>query len=289
MTNETKTQTSGNAGSATTVEDFLGGLGEEQMPGGKSLAGFDSELPIGISSVKLDRGESESEEEGDSKEPTVAELKQRMGELEKKLEAANAGYSGSSAEARRLRAELDDLKNQVVSRKENEEAPKDLFEALGIDKENFVMDWDDAIKNPNSDSYRFYHAQIALEAARQVKRLQEENERQKSTQELQKQFDDEKKALMKEYNLTEEQFEDWLEKKGKNVRLNLHNAYLLTNQEKFVENAVKKLREQKTVQSRAVQGLPKTIASQKGGQRPSASQVFQDAIAKSRGVDLSRL
>jgi len=292
MSKETQTS-NGNTQSAGTVGDFLLSLADDkQMPTGgeRSLAGFDGVLPIGIDSVELKPKKEPEAEEG---KETVAELQQRIKKLESDLKAANSGYSGSSAEARRLRAELDDLrdevKEQIATRKENEKTPKDLFEALGIEKDSFVMDLDEALKNPESDSYKVYHAQIALEAARQIRLERERAYTEQNQSELARQFESEKQELMKENNWTDEDFEEWLNTKGKDVRLTLKNAFLLTNQNKIVENAIKNMRAQKTEQTGAVKRIPPTMASQRGGQRPSASQTFQDAISKVQGVDLSRL
>jgi len=292
MSNETKTS-GGNTKSAETVESFLLSLADEkqmQPEQEQSSGDFKGVLPVGIDSVKI---ESKKEPKPTESDKTITDLKQQIEKLNADLKAANSGYSGSSAEARRLRAELDDLRNelkeQIANRKANEEAPKDIFEALGINKDSFVMDLDEALKNPESDSYKVYHAQIALEAARQIRRERERTLAEQSQTQLAAQFEKEKRELMKENGWTEDEFNDWLNTKAKDVRLTLKNAYLLTNQDKMVENAIKNLRAQKIGQTEALKKTPPTMAGQRGGQRPSASQTFLDAVSKVQGVDLSRL
>ena len=54
------------------------------------------------------------------------------------------------------------LAEEQVKAKELENAPKDLFEAVGVDKEDFVFDMDEAINYPQSDSAKLLNGYVAM-------------------------------------------------------------------------------------------------------------------------------
>jgi DNA repair exonuclease SbcCD ATPase subunit len=263
-----KAMESGNiANDAGSIEEFFSSLGNETQ-------------------------ETKNDEHSEAKLPTVEELQKQMEQLKTDLKKAQDGYSGSSREAKRLQEELISVKQQIKST-ENSKQPSDIFEALGIDKENFVFDQDEAIKNPNSDSGRVQRAYIAVEAARLFERQQKAKENEMYEKDIQKQFDSEKQALMKEYNLTEEQFNDWVEKQGKNLRLDLKTAWAITHQEeldkKRMENAIKEWRKKQMEQRSGLDNLPPTLIGIKGSEGRDPSGVFMDSIKTGGGFDITKL
>ena len=265
-------------------------IAEEKKEKAGNIAKDDANLLAGI--FHAPSGEPKNKEHRDEKPKTVEELQRELEQTKADLKKANDGYSGSTREANRLREELESIKQQI-KQAESPKQPSDLFEALGINKDEFVFDQDEAVKNPNSDSGRVLRAMMAIEAARLYEKQQKAKELEMSEKEIQREFNEQKQSLMKEYNLTEDQFNDWIEKQGKNVRLDLKTAWIITHQEeldkKRMENVIKELRKKQLEQRSVLDNLPPNLIGIKGSEGRDPSGIFMDSIKKSGGFDITSL
>lgn len=58
--------------------------------------------------------------------------------------------------------QMKNLSANSQKQQEEENIPKDLYEAVGVDKDNFIFDFEEAISDPNSDSGRMMKAMNAM-------------------------------------------------------------------------------------------------------------------------------
>lgn len=110
-----------------------------------------------------------------TEEKVVGKDSEKIAELESKIaeiDNVSKRYSDSSREGVRLSKENAELKAKLEETTNPQ--PKDVFELLGIDKENFLYDADEAVKNKNSDSARVLKATQALEVYRQREEIKKE-------------------------------------------------------------------------------------------------------------------
>ncbi len=241
----------------------------------------------------LGQKESKSDEHQETPK-TAEELQKELEQLKIAVKSAKAGQSGSQKEYLKLKAELDETKQELSKLKnDNPKQPQDLFEALGIDKDEFIFNPDD-LKNPNSDSSRYMRGMAAIEAAKMIEKHRELSEKQSSEQNLSKQFADEKEYLMKQYNLTEEQFNEWIATDSvKNLKLDLKTAWSITHQEeldkKRIENALKEYYKKKMEQKSQLDNLPPFLVGVKGSNVRDAGGSFINSIKESSGFDITKI
>lgn len=258
-------EVNGNAESAGTLEDFFASLEPNKK----------------------------SDEHPDAPK-TAEELQKEVEQLKVAAKNAKAGQSGTHKEYLRLQAELDEAKQELGKYKnDTPKQPADIFEALSINKDEFVFNPED-LKNPSSDSSRYMRAMVAMETIRVNEKQRELTEKQSNEQNLSKQFADEKKYLMKEYNLTEEQFNEWITTDSvKNLKLDLKTAWSITHQEeldkKRIENALKEYYKKKMEQKSQLDNLPPFLVGIKGSNTRDPSGAFINSIKESAGFNISNL
>ncbi len=214
-----------------------------------------------------------------------------IAQLQAELKMAKDGYSGSSKEARRLSLENERLKQQLEDSNQQAQAnqPTNLYEALNIDKENFVFDMDEAINVEGSDSYKLYHAQIALEARRQMNDVLKSEKEAALKSQRQAALAEQKLEIQKNTGWSDEEFNDWYENKAKKVPVNLMNLYRLTNPDDVAKKT--KEYEMKLAQQQKMNTFnnPTSLAGKGGTPSPDLADAVFDMIAEESGLDLSSL
>ena len=152
------------------------------------------------------------------------------------------------------------------------EQPKNLAEYLFGDKaEEFVYDPEEAISDANSDSAKYHRAEIALEARKQIDRAKAED----TEADAQKNFSEEKKALMGEYGMSSVDF-DKFEKEASERNVTLKDIYLMIHRDEISKNITKNLANQSSGQRTRMANMSPALSS-KGGhevQKPTDSQYF---------------
>lgn len=219
-------------------------------------------------------------------------VESRLEELETELKKAKDGYKGSSKEALKLKTERDLLKQELAKSKDSnilgKKVPKDVFEALGIDRANFVFDMDD-VKNPQSNSAKVFSAMVALEASRQTRRILDERDSKKSETFANVEFENQRKSLIEKLKWTEDEFSEWWEG-AKKSPITLEGIYFATNQEELLNKASKEIQEQAKRQRADVSNLPSSLAEKGGGGEFNFEDAFFDKLQGIKSdVDLSHL
>ena len=221
-------------------------------------------------------------------EGSIGELKSKISTLEEELVKAKGGYSGSTKEVQRLQSKIEDLEN-VVQGKLAAAQPKSVYEALGIDKENFVMDVDEALRDGNSDSGKVLGAYVGSMINTGIKNALGQIAESSTKNEKVETFKREKAELMKQNNWTDEQFNDWFEN-ARNVPASLQNLFLITNSQDVISRAAQNKNNMNAAQRNSIKSLPDLF-----GQSGSPGKInINDAIfnAISRGdsdIDLNSL
>lgn len=226
---------------------------------------------------------------GDSKE-----LSDHIKKLEDELAKAKGGYSGATKQSKKLeeevkllRSQLDEVRN---SGNGNEKKPGDLYEALGIDKDTFVMDIDEAFRDKNSDSAKVLNAYTAAMSRQQAQELLKQLGKERNEETQREKFEREKVELMKETGMTEDEFDEWIEKASK-VPASLKNLYMLTNTGDIINRAVQKKNVDSGKQRDFAARFPTILGNKGGGQQKlNISDLVQDALIDGDDrIDLSSL
>ncbi|MBC8551264.1 MAG: hypothetical protein H8D23_16590 [Candidatus Brocadiales bacterium] len=161
--------------------------------------------------------------------------------------------------------------------KDDKPAPKTLKEALGL-PDDFVYDEAEAADDPESDSGRYLNARIAIQAKRMA--LQDEEKRQQL--EGEKQYNEQKKALMEKYKLDEAGYAKF-EKQMEAREFTLEDMFLTINRQQYAENVSRSTARQFTQQRDRVSTHIPSLAGGAGAPKQplSEAQLFNQYF----GVD----
>ncbi len=195
------------------------------------------------------------------------------GEIAKRLENLERRYTSSSTEGMRLAEENRKLaeENARLQAEPKNKPPKNLKEALGLN-EDFVYDEQEAIDDPDSDSYRYRKAEIALEAKRII-----DSERQKDSAEIEQIERDRQKAeLMQEFQMDEQGWNEF-ENSVKGRQWSLRDIFVLQHPEVIANTAIQEISQEQRRHLEKIGNFGKTLAHTGGGTRQnglSGDQIF---------------
>ena len=202
-------------------------------------------------------------------------------------------YNDSSKEARRLKAENDELKpfKSVINflkedsgavdvlqsyLKNGGEVPQTLQEELKLD-EDFMFDMDDATKDPESDSGKLLNRMVEKKAQAIVNNtLQQERQKAYQVQESRAKAQ-ERADFMQRMNYTEEDMQR-LEDQVKSRRMTYDDLHLLVNRDQINHNVRQNTQQDMMNQMSAVRNIPTSIggANNAGQGMSSEEQMFNN-------------
>ena len=202
-------------------------------------------------------------------------------------------YNDSSNEARRLKAENDELKpfKSVINflkedsgavdllqnyLKNGGEVPKNMQQELKLD-EDFMFDMDEATKDPESDSGRLFNKMVENKAQSIVTQtLQQERQKQNQIQAQHAKMK-ERQSFMERKGYTEEQMQD-LENRAKSTTMTYDDLDLVLNRDKVAQNVQKSTQQEMMNQMNAVRNIPTSIGgtNNAGQGMSSEEQMFNN-------------
>jgi len=222
------------------------------------------------SNVDVDADAIEKKEEDGKVEGATAT---KIAELESKIadiDNISKRYSDSSREGVRLAQENADLKAKLE--KTTNPQPKDVFELLGIDKENFLYDADEAVKNKNSDSARVLKATQALEVYRQREEIKKELKEEILGQMRAGDAAKEEKAFRGKFGYTDdkkwEQFKEYIQE----TPFSLEAAHLLFTLKDRDENMIKSIMSEVSTHKNKLNNMPDSLSNVNSNGLLEASQ-----------------
>jgi len=209
-----------------------------------------------------------------------------------RLQRAESGWKGSSAEAKRLKAENDELKpfKSVINflkedsgavevlqnyLKGGGQVPQTVQEELKLD-EDFMFDMEEATKDPDSDSGKLFNKMVENKAQSIVNNtLQQERQKQLQMQQQQVKMQ-ERQAFMQKRGYTEEQMQD-LEERAKQKPMTYEDIDLILNKNQVAQNVQKSTQQEMMNQMNAVRNIPTSIGgtNNAGQGMTSEEQTFQ--------------
>jgi len=204
-------------------------------------------------------------------------------------------YNDSSIEARRLKAENDELqpfKSVINFLKEDSgavdvlqnylknggEVPQNVQEELKLD-DDFMFDMDDATKDPDSDSGKLLNRMVEKKAQSIVDNtLQQERQKTIQAQQQAKQKEA-RKVFMEKRGYTEEQMDD-LENRAKQQVMTYEDMDLLLNKDRINQNVHQNAQKEVMNQMNAVRNIPTSIGgtNSTGAGLSSEEQFFNDVF-----------
>jgi len=211
-------------------------------------------------------------------------------------------YNDSSNEARRLKAENDELqpfKSVIGFLKEDSgavdvlqnylknggEVPQNMQEKLGLE-EDFVFDMDEATKDPESDSGKLINHMVSQKAQAVVNQTLAQ-ERQKAEQSrAQYARQKEREVFMQKKGYSEEQMAA-LEDKAKTRVMTYDDMHLLLNKESVNHNVHQSAQQEVMDQMQAVRDIPTSIggANNAGAGMTSEEQMFNQMFGDTLSDD----
>ena len=199
-------------------------------------------------------------------------------------------YNDSSNEARRLKAENDELKpfKSVINflkedsgavdllqnyLKNGGQVPQTVQEELNLG-EDFIFDMDDATRDPESDSGRLLGSMVEKKAQSIVdSTLQQERQKALQIQKEQARFR-ERESFMNKKGYTEEQMKA-LEHKAKEKVMTYEDLDYIINRDQVNQNVQRSTQEDMLGQMQAVRNIPTSIGgTNNAGQNMSSEEQF---------------
>ena len=205
-------------------------------------------------------------------------------DLDSKVEQLEKRYSDSSREGKRLNTRLKEIEPympildamredpNLISHVRNYfegggSAPTNMKEEMGLD-ENFVMDVDDALSDPNSDSGKLFNATV-------------DGVVQKRMQEFARAQQEQSAKLAEESNfkqkreMGDDEFKDMMHF-AQNHKLSLDDIYYLKNRENHADNVAQSTRDDMLSQMKGVREKPQSVAGV--GSAPAPDKSPDDAV-----------
>lgn len=212
--------------------------------------------------------------QGEPNDLDPKDLLAKIDKLEKEVKIAKDGQRGSAKEYKRVQQELDQLKNQQESARNTN--PKTIFEAVGVNPEDALFDFEEAVKNESSDSGKVLDARIAVNAVKILKRLLDERDNKRSQEEFMGEIKNQRTVLAKKLGVNEQEIDEWMENR-KDRKFTLEEIYDLDHPDSLLKKAKEVENIDKQKQRQRVGNLPNTLANQSG--RADSPDV-QDALIK---------
>jgi hypothetical protein len=203
-------------------------------------------------------------------------------------------YNDSSSEARRLKAENDELKpfKSVINflkedsgavemlqgyLKGGGQVPQNVQEELKLN-EDFIFDMDEATKDPESDSGKLFNRMVEKKAQTIVNgTLQQERQRQAHTNQQEAKIQ-ERQAFMQRKGYTEEQMRD-LESRAKQKTMTYDDLDFLLNKEQVAHNVQRSAQNDMMNQMNAVRDIPTSIGgTNNAGQGMTGEEQFFNSM-----------
>jgi hypothetical protein len=211
-------------------------------------------------------------------------------------------YKDSSREAVKLKEELDNLKpfapvleamkkdsglvSHVRDYLVNGGKPaKSIQEQLNLG-EDFVFDQQEAMSDPESDSAKLMNAHVDQLVQRRVSQVltSEKKKNQAAVQQHSKEANE--KAFREKYNMTDDQFANFVDQAKKHV-LSLDDVHYLLNRDRAAENTASSTRQDMLSQMKQVRDMPATAsgANSQAKERDPDSDIFDGLLKLDGGVD----
>ena len=185
-------------------------------------------------------------------------------------------YKDSSSEARKLKGELDNLKeyapiierlkedtgmvNAIKQYVDKGNEPQSVQEALNL-PEDFVFDLQEAMENPTSLSGKALEHQIGSVVDSRVK-TQLQQERQLRSQETQKQTQEQQAQEFKsKFNVNDAEFKDMMGW-ANNHTTSLEDIYYLKNRDNRDQKVAQNTKEDVIKQMKSVRNIPTSVSNQ---------------------------
>ncbi len=187
-------------------------------------------------------------------EPSLTELVSQIDELKKELKTVTKRYGDSSSEALKIKSQLNEyapylpilekmksdegLVRLMRTRIENADKPQSPIEILGLD-DDFVLDLDKAVKEPNSDHGKVLKIMIQNAADERVSLIEQKRNIDEIEREQRRQFEN----FVKEKKLSEEDrkaFEEF----SNNHRLTYDDILFLMKRNDIAKEIARRTREE---------------------------------------------
>jgi len=205
-------------------------------------------------------------------------------DLDSKVEKLEKRYSDSSREGKRLNNRLQEIEpympildamredpNLITHVRNYFEgggsAPNNMREEMGLD-EDFVMDVDDALSDPSSDSGKLFNATV-------------DGVVQKRMQEFARAQSEQSAKLAEESNfkqnrdMNDDEFKDMMHF-AQNHKLSLDDIYYLKNRENHADNVARSTRDDMLSQMKGVREKPQSVAGV--GSAPAPDKSPDDSV-----------
>ena len=216
--------------------------------------------------------------------------------LDNKVEQLEKRYSDSSREGKRLNTRLKEIEPYMPildAMKEDPNlithvrnyfegggsAPTNMREEMGID-DDFVMDVDDALSNPDSDSGKLFNATVDGVVQKRMHEFA-------TAQQSQSAKLAEESSFKSRMNLKDGEFDDMMQF-ANNHKLSLDDIYYLKNRESHADNVAKATRDDMLSQMKGVRGKPASVSSAGSAPSPEMSQddqVFNALLGTESGIE----
>ena len=191
------------------------------------------------------------------------------------LENMRKRYSDSSREAQNLKAQLNELKpfvpvldamkkdNGLVNHVRNYfekggEVSDDIKKQLNLD-ENFEFDADDMINNSKGESRKVFNSMVDNIVQQRTGQMLSNMERQNAEEEYKNSLNKQAAEFMRNNNLSEEQFNDFVAKaqsKFQNEGMNFDDMWLIINKGQAAQNVANSTKQDMLNQMKNVRDIP---------------------------------
>ena len=213
-----------------------------------------------------------------------------------KVEQLEKRYSDSSREGKRLNTRLKEIEPYMPildAMKEDPNlithvrnyfegggsAPTNMREEMGLG-EDFVMDVDDALSDPASDSGKLFNATVDGVVQKRMQEFATAQQSQSAKLAEESNF----KSRM---NLKDGEFDDMMSF-ANNHKLSLDDIYYLKNRESHADNVAKATRDDMLNQMKGVRGKPASVSNAGSAPAPDVSQddqVFNALLGTESGIE----
>ena len=213
-----------------------------------------------------------------------------------KVEQLEKRYSDSSREGKRLNTRLKEIEPYMPildAMKEDPNlithvrnyfegggsAPTNMREEMGLE-DDFVMDVDDALSNPDSDSGKLFNATVdgvVQKRMQEFSRAQQENSAKLA----------EESNFKSKMNLQDGEFDEMMQF-ANNHKLSLDDIYYLKNRENVADNVAKSTRDDMLNQMKGVRQKPNSVSNVGSSQAPEKSpddKIFESLLGSESGIE----
>tara|TARA_R100000808_G_C2151183_1_gene160123 strand:- start:567 stop:1487 length:921 start_codon:yes stop_codon:yes gene_type:complete len=160
-----------------------------------------------------------------------------------------------------------------------------IQDQLGID-ENFEFNQSEAMSNPESDSAKLMNAHVDGIVKQRVNTMIESEKERANQAQAKLQRKKEELEFKKRNNMTDEQFEGFLEKAKTHI-LTLDDVHVILNKDRVAANTAQSTKEDMLRQMKSVQNMPASAsgANSQGGQKNPDDDIFDGILGLDGGVD----